>query len=270
MATLGIDIGGSGIKGALVDTRRGVLTTERLRVKTPKPAKPDAVIDVIADIAQRAGGTGVVGLTFPGVVTGGVVGTAVHLHRSWIGVNVAAAVTERLSRTTTAINDADAAGVAEVANGAAKGQRGVTIMLTFGTGVGSGLFVDGVLVPNAELGHLRFGDADAESQIADSVREAKKMSWKKWAKQTNDYLGMLDDLFSPDLFVIGGGIVKHADDFTSLLRPKAPLRVAALGNQAGVVGAALVAERARRRTSVSAPSKRTTPASRPAAQAEPS
>ena len=248
MATLGIDIGGSGIKGALVDTRRGVLTTERVRIKTPKPAKPDAVLDVIADVATKAGGqAGVVGLTFPGVVTDGVVRTAVHLHKSWVGVNVADAVTERLGRATTALNDADAAGVAEVALGAAKSQPGVVIMLTFGTGVGSGLFVDGVLVPNAELGHLPLAGVDAESQIADGVREASKLSWKKWAKQTNDYLAIVEDLFSPDLLVVGGGIVKHADDYMHLLRTTTPLRMAALGNEAGIVGAALVAERARRR-----------------------
>ena len=248
MATLGIDIGGSGIKGALVDTRRGVLTTERVRVKTPKPAKPAAVLDVVADVAAQAGGsTGAIGLTFPGVVTGGVVKTAVHLHPSWVGVNVADAVTERLGRQTTALNDADAAGVAEVAYGAAKDRKGVVLMLTFGTGIGSGLFVDGTLVPNSELGHLPFEGADAESEIADSVREAKKQSWKKWAKRTNDYLAMVEELFSPDLVVIGGGIVKHADDFMSLLRTAAPLRVAALGNEAGIVGAAIVADRVQRR-----------------------
>lgn len=249
MATLGIDIGGSGIKGALVDTRRGVLTTERVRLKTPKPAKPAAVLDVIADVADRTGGTskGPVGLTFPGVVIDGVVGTAVHLHKSWVGVNVADAVTERLGRATTALNDADAAGVAEVAHGAAKSTPGVVVMLTFGTGVGSGLFVDGVLVPNAELGHLPLDGVDAESQIADGVREAKNQSWKKWAKHTNDYLAMVEDLFSPNLLVVGGGIVKHADAFMPLLRTRAALRLAALGNGAGIVGAALVAERAQRR-----------------------
>jgi polyphosphate glucokinase len=261
MVTLGIDIGGSGIKGALVDTRRGVLTTERVRLKTPRPAKPDAVLAVIADVARAAGAnatnttnatnatnaTGPVGLPFPGVVTNGVVRTAVHLHKSWVGVNVADAVTERLGRSTTALNDADAAGVAEVAYGAAKQRPGVVVLLTFGTGVGSGLFVDGVLVPNTELGHLPLDGADAESQVADSVRDAKKQSWKKWAKQTNAYLALVDELFSPDLLVIGGGIVKYADEFMSLLRATAPLRVAALGNEAGIVGAALVAERAQRR-----------------------
>lgn len=253
MATLGIDIGGTGIKGALVDTRRGVLTTERMRLKTPRPAKPDAVLDVVADVARTVGGTAGLGLTFPGVVTGGVVRTAVHLHPSWVGVNIADAATERLGRQTVALNDADAAGVAEVAYGAAKGRMGVVLMLTFGTGVGSGLFVDGVLLPNTELGHLPFDGTDAESVIADSVRQDKKQSWKKWSKRTNDYLAMVEDLFSPDLIVIGGGIVKYADDFTRLLRTTAPLSVAALGNQAGIVGAAMLAARAQRRRRVTPP-----------------
>lgn len=247
MATLGIDIGGTGIKGALVDTRRGALTTERVRLKTPKPAKPDAVLDVIADVAQAASGgddKSALGLTFPGVVVDGVVGTAIHLHPSWVGVNLADVATERLGRPTTVLNDADAAGVAEVAYGAAKGHKGVVLMLTFGTGVGSGLFVDGALVPNTELGHLPFRGSDAESKIADSVRLDKNQSWKKWAKNTNDYLAMVEDLFSPGLIVLGGGLVKHADGFMSLLRTTAPLRVAALGNQAGIVGAARLAARA--------------------------
>jgi polyphosphate glucokinase len=254
MATLGIDIGGSGIKGALVDTRRGVLSTERVRIKTPKPATPDAVLDVIADIANSAGPSTTAGLTFPGVVTNGVVRTAVHLHPSWIGVNLAEIATQRLGRQTAVLNDADAAGLAEVAYGVAKGQRGVVLMLTFGTGVGSGLFVDGALVPNTEIGHLPFGDSDAESEIADSVREKKGLSWKKWAKRTNDYLALVEDLFSPELIVIGGGIDKHPDDFMPLLHTTAPLRIAALGNTAGMVGAAMTAARAQARQRARRPS----------------
>lgn len=259
MATLGIDIGGSGIKGALVDIRRGVLTTERYRVKTPRPAKPDAVLDVVADVTQRIGGDGVIGLTFPGVISNGVVRTAVNLHPSWVGVNIADKATERLGRSTVALNDADAAGVAEVAHGVAKGQRGVVLLLTFGTGVGSGLLVDGALVPNTELGHLELGGTDAETLVAESVREQKKQSWKKWAKRANDYLAMVEGLFSPDLLVIGGGIAKQPDDFLPLLRTTAPLRVAALGNQAGIVGAAIVASRAQSASRRRAPAKKANP-----------
>jgi polyphosphate glucokinase len=245
MAVLGIDIGGSGIKGALVDPDRGVLTTERSRIKTPQPATADAVLAVVAEVAGAAGGDGMLGVAFPGVVSSGVVRTAANLHSSWIGVDLPALVRARLGRPVVALNDADAAGVAEVAHGAAKGQRGVVVMLTFGTGVGSGLFVDGALVPNTEMGHLELNGKDAEHQVAESVREKKHWSWEKWAAHANDYLAMVERLFSPDLLVIGGGIVKRADDFRPLLETTTPLRVAALGNEAGIVGAAMTAMRAR-------------------------
>jgi polyphosphate glucokinase len=243
MAVVGIDIGGSGIKGAQVDTRRGRLTTERIRVATPRPAKPDAVIERVAKVALQVGGDGILGITFPGVVSAGIVRTAANMHPSWVGADLPALVTARLGRPAVAINDADAAGVAELAHGAAKGQRGVVIVLTFGTGVGSGLFVNSTLVPNTELGHLQLDGADAEQRVAESVRERKNWSWKKWARHANDYLALVEHLFSPDLIVIGGGIAAKPESFVSLLTTTAPVRVATLGNAAGIVGAALVAQR---------------------------
>jgi polyphosphate glucokinase len=243
VAVLGIDVGGSGIKGAPVDSRRGVLLAERFRLQTPKPAKPGPCLDQICEVVQHFDWSGAVGLTFPGVVSQGVVRTAVNLSKSWVGVNIVDLVGERLGRPVVVLNDADAAGVAEVAYGAAKGVSGLVLLLTFGTGVGSGMFLDGRLIPNSELGHLELGGRDAESQIAESVREATGLSWKKWAKRTNDYLAMVEGLFSPDLIVIGGGIDKSSADWLHLLQTQAPLKVAALGNQAGIVGAAMIAYR---------------------------
>jgi polyphosphate glucokinase len=258
VATLGIDIGGSGIKAALVDTRRGTLTTERVRVKTPQPAKRDAVMEQVATLVEQLGGTGPIGITFPGVVMSGTVRTAVNLHPSWVGVELPVLVKERTGRDAVAVNDADAAGLAEVTYGAAKAVKGLVMMLTFGTGVGSALITDGTLVANTELGHLEFQGKDAESVVSESARERNGWSWKKWAKLANDYLAMLERLFSPDLFVIGGGIAKKPDAFAPLLETTAPLRIAALGNNAGIVGAARLAQRSqaatRRRTRTAAAS----------------
>src|SRR4051794_11653897 len=245
MPALGIDIGGSGIKGAPVDLRRGTLVAERFRVKTPHPAKPEPMLDCVAEVFDHFSLPGPVGVTFPGVVLAdGTVRSAPNLHQDWVGLNVARMAADRLDRDVLVLNDADAAGVAEVAHGAARGQKGVTLVLTFGTGVGSGLFVDGTLVPNTELGHLPMRGKDAEKRVAESVREKKGWSWRKWAGRANDYLAMVEQLFSPDLIVIGGGIAKQPDDYLSLLETRAPLRVAALGNEAGIVGAAMMAHAA--------------------------
>lgn len=244
MAVLGIDIGGSGIKGGLVDVRRGALVGERVRVPTPSKGDPAGVLDGIAEVAGRFERVTAVGITFPGVVTAGTIRTSANLDRAWIGQNLPALVKERLGIEPIALNDADAAAVAEAAHGAAKGVAGVVMMLTFGTGVGSGLLVDGQLVPNTELGHLPMNGKDAEKRVAESVREKKKWSWKKWSGPANDYLGMLEALFSPDLFVIGGGIAKAPDKWLPLLDTQAPVKVATLGNLAGIVGAAMSAHRA--------------------------
>jgi len=248
VAILGIDVGGSGIKGALVDVRRGATTTERFRLKTPKPATPERVIDVIGEVAAHFAHKGPVGITFPGVVRDGVVETAANMHKSWIGKNLPDLVKDKLALDAVALNDADAAAIAESAHGAAKGVAGLVVLLTFGTGVGSGMVVDGRLVPNTEIGHLELNGKDAERQVAEGVREANGWSWKKWSKAANDYLALVESLFWPDLIVIGGGVAKNPNDWLPLLKTRAELRVAALGNEAGIVGAAKAAQRAQART----------------------
>lgn len=245
MAVLGIDIGGSGIKGAPVDTRRGKLVAERFRIETPQPAKPDAVVDTVGEIAKHFAWSGPVGVTFPGVVMNGRVCTAANVDKSWIGQDLPVLLRERCDLDAVALNDADAAGVAEVAHGCAKGARGVVLLLTFGTGIGSALLYDGKLVPNSELGHLQLRGKDAERRAAESVREQKKWSWRKWATNANDYLEMVENLLWPELILIGGGIAKKPDSWLSLLKTRAELRVAALGNEAGIVGAAMTAARGR-------------------------
>ena len=257
MPVLGVDIGGSGIKGAPVDIRSGRLTAERFRIATPEPATPKAVVRVVQQIAEHFAWPGIVGVTFPGVVVDGVIHTATNLDKSWLEVNLPALLREKSGMVARALNDADAAGLAEVAHGCAKGVRGVVLVLTFGTGVGSGLFIDGQLVPNTELGHLELNGKDAERQVAESVREKRQWSWKKWAGHVNGYLAELEALFSPDAVVIGGGVAKKPDSFIPLLRTRAPLHVATLGNDAGIVGAAMAAHQAlgRRRTTTSRSSR---------------
>src|SRR3954452_417648 len=230
MAVLGIDIGGSGIKGAPVNTLRGSLLDARFRLGTPTGRRPDEVVDAVAEGVRHFDWKGALGLTFPGVVTAGTICTAANLHKSWIGVDLPALVLERVQRNATVINDADAAGVAEVAHGAAKGVAGVVLVLTFGTGVGSAVFLDGKLVPNTELGHLELDGEDAETQIGEAARERKSLSWKKWAKRANRYLVHVEGLLWPDLIVVGGGIAKKPDEWLPLLNSRAPLKVAALGN----------------------------------------
>lgn len=248
MGVLGIDVGGSGVKGGLVDVRRGVLIGDRFRVETPPGGEPDGVLERIGEVIEHFERAQPVGVTFPGVVSAGSIRTAANLDDSWVGQNLPGLMKERFGVDAIALNDADAAAVAESAHGAAKGVKGVVIVLTFGTGVGSGLLLDGKLVPNTELGHLEMKGKDAEKRVAESMREKKNMSWKKWAGPANDYLAMLEALFSPDLFVIGGGIAKAPEKWLSLLETRAPVKVAALGNLAGIVGAAMTAYRDRPRS----------------------
>lgn len=244
VAVLGIDIGGTGVKGGLVDVRRGVLVGDRFRVETPPGGPVDGVLERIDEVVSHFRHRGPVGITFPGVVTAGTIRTSANLDKAWIGQCLPALVKNRLGIEPVVLNDADAAAVAEAAHGAAKGDKGVVILLTFGTGVGSGVLVDGTLVPNTELGHLPMNGKDAEKRIAESVREKKKWSWKKWAGPTNDYFALLEVLFSPDLLVVGGGIAKAPDKWLPLLKTQAPVKVATLGNLAGIVGAAMTAHRA--------------------------
>jgi polyphosphate glucokinase len=242
VAGFGVDIGGSGIKGAPVDLATGTLTAERHRVETPRPAVPAAVLDGVSAVVEHFGWNGPLGVTFPGVVKGGVVHTAPNMHPDWVGVDLAAVAGAHFGQPVAALNDAGAAGLAEVAHGAAKDAAGVVVMLTFGTGVGCALFVDGTLVPNTELGHLELRGKDAEKRVAESVREAKGWSWKKWAGRVDEYLAMIERLLWPDLIVIGGGVAKEPEKFLPRLTTRAPVKVAALGNAAGIVGAAMAAQ----------------------------
>lgn len=239
----GIDIGGSGIKAALVDTSTGALLTERRRVPTPQPATPDAVGGVVAGVVADASWTGAVGATFPAVIQHGVARSAANVDKSWIGTDVDACFTRAMpaSNEVFVLNDADAAGIAETRFGAARGVRGVVILLTFGTGIGSALLIDGTLVPNTELGHLELNGHDAEKRAAASVRDEEKLSYKKWAERVNEYMNHVERLFTPDLFVVGGGVSKDAAKWVPLLDLRTPVRPAQLLNNAGIVGAAIAA-----------------------------
>ncbi|MFE0148230.1 polyphosphate--glucose phosphotransferase [Nonomuraea sp. NPDC059007] len=234
MEVLGIDIGGSGIKGAPVDVTAGRLTKERLRIPTPQPAKPAAVAATVAEIVEHFAWTGPVGVTFPGVVMDGVVKTAANVHHSWVGVNAS-----ELFDGARVINDADAAGLAELAFGEGRGRKGTVLMLTFGTGIGSALFIDGTLVPNTELGHLELHGKDAEHRASDRAREEHDLGWKDWAERVETYLKHVEMLFSPSLFIIGGGVSKKADRFLPHVKIDTPIVPAALQNEAGIIGAAL-------------------------------
>ncbi|MEO8608662.1 MAG: polyphosphate--glucose phosphotransferase [Chloroflexota bacterium] len=242
MHILGIDIGGSGIKGAPVDIETGELLTERYRIPTPQPAIPDDVGDVVAEIARQFEWKGSIGCTFPAIIKDGVAFSAANVDKSWIGTNGQKLFRKKTDCPTLLINDADAAGIAEMEFGAGKGEMGVVIMLTLGTGIGSAVFLNGALVPNTELGHLEIRGKDAESRASDRAREERDLSWEKWAEKVDEYLQRVEFLFSPDLFIIGGGVSKKYDKFLPLLHTRAPVVPAQLFNDAGIVGAALAAK----------------------------
>ncbi len=246
MQVLGIDIGGTGIKGALVDVTVGQPTTERYRLLTPHPAKPGRVGATVAAIAEHFNWKGLIGCTFPGIVRRGVIEIAPHIDPAWVGKNGEELLQKRTGRRVVLLNDADAAGIAEMEFGAGRGEQGLVLMLTFGTGIGCGLFFKGELVPNAELGHLEIHGMDAEEWVSDRVRQDEDMSWKKWARHLNEYLARLEFLLSPDLFIIGGGVSKHHDKFLSTLRLRTRVVPARFLNEAGIVGAALAAAKTRR------------------------
>jgi polyphosphate glucokinase len=242
---LGIDIGGTGIKGAPVDIERGTLIVDRYRLLTPKPAVPAAVADVVAEVVAKFGGEGPIGATFPAVIRGGVAETAANVDKSWIGEDVAKRLGKSVGRPFVVLNDADAAGLAEMRFGAGRNKQGVVMMVTLGTGIGTALFSDGDLVPNTELGHLELRGKEAERRASETVRENKKLSWKKWGGRVDEYLRHLEMLFSPDLFIVGGGISKKADKFFGFLKTRAPIVPAQLLNEAGIVGAAVAAVEAK-------------------------
>ena len=241
---LGIDIGGSGIKGAPVDLAAGALRADRVRIDTPQPSTPAAVAEVVAQIVTgfgRAAGTRAIGVTFPAVIQHGVARTAANVDKTWVDTDVDALLTARLGRSVFVVNDADAAGLAEARYGAAKGVRGVVFMATLGTGIGSALIHDGVLVPNSELGHIELGGIDAENQAAASVRDNENLTWENYAKRLQRYFNAIENLLWPDLIVVGGGISKKADKFLPLLTLRTPIVPAALRNDGGIVGAAVLA-----------------------------
>ncbi len=244
---LGLDVGGSSIKGGLVDIERGTLATPMQSVPTPSPSVPDALLDACAGLDAQLHGSGPIGLAFPSVVQHGRACTAANVDKSWIGFAGGEGLARRTGRPVVFLNDADAAGIAEIDAGAGKGVRGVVILLTFGTGIGSGLFLDGQLVPNTELGHMELHGQDAEYTAAARVRTEERLDWPAWCARVNDYLARLHALFWPDLFIIGGSISEDFDQFGALLKSPAEIRAAAFGAHAGVVGAAFAAARGQQR-----------------------
>lgn len=239
MQALGIDIGGSGIKGAIVSLELGEIVGERFRLPTPEPSKPDAVAAVVAQVVQTLKWTGPVGCTFPGIVHHGVIKSAANVDKEWIDVNGVKLFERSTGCPVRVLNDADAAGVAEMEFGAGRGHKGVVAMLTFGTGIGSAIFVNGQLLPNTEFGHLPIRGKDAEHRAAARIRKEEGLSWAQWAERVNEFLAALEFFFSPDLFIIGGGISKKYDKFMPLLKTRAQVAPAQLLNDAGIIGAAM-------------------------------
>jgi polyphosphate glucokinase len=238
----GIDIGGTGIKGAPVDVAAGKLTADRRKLATPHPAKPDAVAEVVSELVKSFDWTGPIGLTFPGVVAEGEIRTAANLDQAWIGVNAGELFGRATGQPVTVVNDADAAGIAEMKFGAGVGSHGTVLMLTLGTGIGSALFTDGALVPNTEFGHIEIRGKDAEKRASEHAREEHDLSWGKWAGHVDEYLEHMEALLSPSLIIIGGGISKKSDKFLPLLTGlRAPVVPARMLNDAGIVGAAMAA-----------------------------
>lgn len=240
---LGIDVGGSGIKGAPVNLDKGAFAEDRLRIATPEEATPEAVCDVVEQVAEHFSVKKDVplGITLPAVVTHGVVQSAANIDRSWIGIDADSLFRERLGRPVHIVNDADAAGVAERHYGAAKGRKGLVLLTTLGTGIGTALLIDGRLVPNTELGHLELDGEDAETRAAESVREREGIDTAEWAQRLQRYYSHVESLFWPDLIVVGGGVSKQADTFLPLLDLRTEIVPAKLRNKAGIIGAARLA-----------------------------
>ncbi|WP_051636888.1 MULTISPECIES: polyphosphate--glucose phosphotransferase [Rhodococcus] len=239
----GIDVGGSGVKGGLVDLQSGELIGDRIKIETPHPATPEAIAGTVAEIVARAGWDGAVGITLPAVVTGGVARTAANIDKSWIGTDAAALFGQALGgRPVTVLNDADAAGVAEDTYGAGKDVDGVVVLLTFGTGIGSAILHRGVLLPNTEFGHMEVHGKEAEHRAASSVKETKGLSYKQWSAEVSRVLTTFENLLWPDLFIAGGGISRKSEKWIPLLTNRTPVVPAALLNTAGIVGAALAAQ----------------------------
>ncbi len=243
---LGIDVGGSGIKGAPVDLELGAFAQKRLRIDTPVVSTPEAVCEVIAQVVDHfdeVRSDSPIGVTIPGVVQHGVVKTAANIDKAWIGCEIEKLLEDRLQHDVVVVNDADAAGVGELEFGAAKGHQGLVILTTLGTGIGTAIFNRGVLVPNSELGHLEIDGVDAETVAASSAKTREDLSYEEWAKRLQVYYRRLEDLLWPDLIVVGGGVSKDSDEFLPLLDLRTPIIPATLKNKAGIIGAAVLASR---------------------------
>ena len=239
MEVLGIDIGGSGIKGAPVDVKKGVMLTDRYRIPTPKSAKPEPVAKTVAKIAKYFNWDGPIGCGFPAVVRHGIIRTAANIHGNWIGTNAIELFRKATNCPMNVINDADAAGLAEMIFGAGQGRRGVVLLVTIGTGLGTSLFTNGVLLPNTELGHIEIDCEDAELMASDAARKRDALSWEKWAKRLDTYLTRMESLIWPDLIILGGGVSKKFDNFMPYLTVQAEIVIAESLNEAGIIGAAL-------------------------------
>lgn len=242
MVILGVDIGGSGIKGALVDTEQGKFVSDRIRIETPKPATPEAVAETLKELVSKFDYTGPIGCGFPATVHHGVAFTAANIDQTWINTPVEKLFTATVNNPCFVLNDADAAGIAEVKYGAGKDKKGVVIMVTIGTGLGTAIFVDGKLFPNTELGHIILNDEIAEHYCSDAARQREDLGWGKWGKRFNKYLNRLQFLLNPDLFILGGGASKNFEKFKDKLELRTPVVTAESLNAAGIIGAALYAE----------------------------
>ncbi|WP_167045667.1 polyphosphate--glucose phosphotransferase [Salinibacterium sp. ZJ454] len=243
---VGIDIGGTGIKGGIVDVDSGERISDRIKISTPSGGEPDAIVDCVLDLITQLGVDDdrmPVGVCFPAIVLHGRTMSAANVSKRWIGLNAEKLFEKALGRDIHFVNDADAAGVAEARYGAAQHEDGLVIMTTLGTGIGSALIHDGVLVPNVELGHLEIDGYDAESRAANSARENEKLSWAEWAERLQRFYSHVEFLFSPDLFIVGGGVSKYYEEFLPLLKLRAPIVPAELRNNAGILGAAALAVR---------------------------
>lgn len=248
MITLGIDIGGSGIKGAKVNTRTGELVTERVRIETPSPSTPENCANVVQEIVNRFHYDGPVGVTFPSVVRHGVTLTAANVDKRWINCDAESLLREALALPVILLNDGDAAGIAEIHFGAGKDVRGTVAMFTFGTGIGSAFFIDGTLFPNTEFGHLLIRGKDAEKRASAKAKEDKGLKWVEWTDRVNEFFVEIDKLFTPDLYIIGGGISKKFDKFGKHLQSNAQIVPARFLNDSGIIGAAMAASRLHRET----------------------
>jgi polyphosphate glucokinase len=242
---IGIDIGGTGIKGALVNTKKGILISERIRFDTPDGATPDEVVSKVAELIQQLGADHdtPIGICFPAIIKDGLTLSAANVSNQWVGIKAEKLFTKALNQKVVLLNDADAAGVAEIKYGAGQERKGLVLMVTLGTGIGTALFMNGKLIPNSELGHLEIDGVDYESKASYSAKEREGLSFEQWAARLSKYFNMVDRLLSPDLIIIGGGISKQHEEFLPLIDSKLKIVPAEAKNNAGIIGAAFIARR---------------------------